>query len=114
MKVIKFISAPPLYTSPTGVYTFHHGWCVKEGNVDQNDGSRGISSNMSPEVCLRNCLAYPGATGCEAHESGGCSVHTLTVVGGSGNRDYACWVFHRQSRFKLLSYIKCLLETVKP
>ena len=94
-KVIKFISAPPLYTA-------HRGWCVKEGNIDQNDGDIIISLNMSPEVCLRRCLAYTEATGCEVSISGTCTVHTQPIVGGNGNRNYTCWVFHRQSRFDFL------------
>ena len=105
-KVIKFISAPPLYT-------FHPGWCVKEGNIDQNDGDQVISWNMSPEVCLRSCLAYADATGCESNEEGTCVVHTQSVVGGNGNRDYTCWVFHRQSRFKFLSCIKYMYACIK-
>ena len=85
------------------IITAPQGWCVKDRNVDQNDGQLRIGSHISKEVCLQRCYQYEKAYGCEWHVKGSCSVHKQNVVGGNGNKNYKCWVFQRQGILTTLS-----------
>jgi len=86
--------APPITTAS-------HGWCVKDGNIDQNDGQQVIGSDIPREVCLQRCYAHEKAHGCEWDIQRSCSVHKQSVVGGNGNTEYICWVFQRQGKCKM-------------
>jgi len=72
--------------------TVSQGWCLKDGNVDQDDGQFVIEDSNIAENCLKSCSTYKNAKGCEWHSGGTCSVHTNTVVKGNGNAGYKCWV----------------------
>ena len=76
-----------------------NGWCVDEHGKDQNEGQYNLKYTKTKQECLKQCLAYPGATGCETSSELGdnlvCSVHTKEVARGSGieNDPYMCWAF---------------------
>jgi len=76
------------------------GFCVKSGGGNQNSGVYRISSGdvNTPEkesLCLQQCAAFPGHTGCEAifgQSNRGCYVHTQEVARGNGRDNHSCWI----------------------
>jgi len=79
------------------------GFCVKANGADQNSGVIKINSAQGNSAaaqneCLKKCLAYKGATGCETiwdQSNRGCYIHTQPIAKGNNVGRHYCWVFSK-------------------
>ena len=73
---------------------------MKANNHDQNSGVVKLNSingntQSAKDACLKRCLSYSTATGCEIiwdQTNRGCYLHTDHVARGSGYIRHGCWI----------------------